>query len=140
MKKYKLGITIDYDYDLVGLVCHQSDYRIGWALNEQLGLQLSKSEKSYAVYEKKGKIVSSHSLYEWQDDCSDLHYFLIKNKDKIHYLIPEKKQIDYFLAIQSAGIVDLAKLLQEIKKIPAVLTAYIFDPQELKSADRLVFE
>lgn len=138
VSKYTLTIEEDFDYDLIGLCCHQSDYRLCWALNEQLGLKLAKSEEPFMVSSKKGDVLSKHSFYEWVDEENYLAYFLIKNKDGIQYLIPEKSQIDYFLIIKESGQLEIDNLLTQIKGISAILTAFKYDPAALKSSKNLI--
>lgn len=140
MKKHKLGLEDDFDFDLIGIICPQSDYRICWAINERLNILLKKSDEPFLVSGKKNEIVSSHSFYEWYDEIEDVDYFLVKNKDHAQFLIPEKKQIDYFLAIKESGVVDANNLMNKIKEIDAVMMAYLLIPEELKSGHRLIFE
>lgn len=136
--KYTLTIEEDFDFDLIGLCCHQSDYRLCWALNEHLRLKLAKSDEPFMVSSKKGEIVSKHSFYEWVDEENYLEYFLIKNKDGTQFLIPEKAQIDYFLVIKEAGQVEIDDLLTQVKGISAILTAFKYDPTALKSSKNLI--
>lgn len=139
MAKYTLNIENDFNFDLFGLCSHERDYRLCWSINEQMGLSLEKSIEPYMVSGKKGNIVSSHSFYEWDDEEGGVSYYLIKNKNEGKYLIPEKSQIDYFFVVIESGIIDIDKVLNELKETSYVLTAFNFDPNELKSADRFVF-
>lgn len=139
MAKFTLTIEEDLNFDLIGICSHQSDYRICWAINNQLGGTLVKSIEPYMVSGKKGDVVSSHSLYEWDDEEENVAYYLIQNKNDGKFLIPEKSQVDYFLAIKEAGIVNIDAVLSKIKEIQGVLAAYIFDPYELKSAGKFIF-
>lgn len=139
MAKYTLDIENDFNFDLFGLCSHEGDYRLCWSINEQLDLNLEKSLEPYMVSGKKGNIISSHSFYEWFDEEEGVSYYLIKNKNEGKYLIPEKAQIDYFLVIIEAGIKDPIDFLKGLKNISCVLTAFNFDPYELKSANRFVF-
>jgi hypothetical protein len=137
--KHILTWDDEIDYDLIGICCHQKDYRLCWGINEELGFMLSKAEEPFMVSGKKGEVLSSHSFYEWTDCENYLQYYLIKNKDNNKFLIPEKAQIDYFLVIQDAGMVELDVLLTQLKKISSILTALIIDPSTLPSKNRLVF-
>ena len=139
MAKHALQLEDDFNFDLIGLCSHQSDYRVCWSVNEHLGLHLSKSLEPFMVSGKKGEVVSSHSLYEWYDENNAVEYFLIKNKYNTQFLIPEKSQIDYFLVIREAGIVDVDDFLTKVKEISSILTAFIFEPGDLKSGSKLIF-
>ncbi|MGO1586222.1 MAG: IPExxxVDY family protein [Mesonia sp.] len=100
MAKYTLSLEDDYNFDLIGLCSHQADYRVCWSINETMGLRLQKSIEPYMVSGKKGDVVSSHSLFEWEDE---------------------------------------EEAVKSIKKIPSILTAFTFDPYELKSANKFIF-
>lgn len=139
MAKHTLKLEDDFDFDLIGLCSHHSDYRLCWALNDYLELHLEKSMEPFMVSGKKGEVISSHSFYEWIDEESAASYFLIKNKNNSQYLIPEKAQIDYFLVIREAGIIEIDDFLTRMKEISSILTAFIFDPNELKSSNKLIF-
>lgn len=139
MAKHTLKLEDDYDFDLIGLCSHHSDYRLCWALNEYLELELKKSNEPFMVSGKKGELISSHSFYEWIDEENMANYFLIKNKNNNQFLIPEKAQIDYFLVIQESGIIEIDDFLTRMKEISSILTAFIFDPHDLKSSNKLIF-
>ncbi|MDX1651229.1 MAG: IPExxxVDY family protein [Brumimicrobium sp.] len=139
MAKHTLKLEEDYDFDLIGLCSHHSDYRLCWAINDHLDLALSKAEEPFMVSGKKGEIVSSHSLYEWRDEENQVSYFLIGNKNNNQFLIPEKAQIDYFLVIREAGIIEIDDFLTRLKQISSILTAFIYDPGSLKSGNKLIF-
>lgn len=139
MAKHLLTLESDYDYDLIGICCHHSDYRLCWSLNEALNLNLKKADEDFAVSNKKGLTVSRHSFYEYLDEVENTEYYLIKNKSEGKYLMPEKQQIDYFLVIRENVSVDIDDLVTQMKTISTILTAVIFDPEELKSADKLIF-
>lgn len=140
MKKYKLGIEADFNFDLIGLVCHQNDYRLCWAINDALDLKLQKADQPFLVSGKQGSVVSEHSLYTWDNELEDTQYFLIQNKDKTNFLIPEKAQIDFFLVVKEAGLIDLKAVLSKLKLIDSILMAIIFNPEEIKSANRLILD
>jgi len=139
MAKYTLSLEDDFNFDLIGLCSHQGDYRVCWSINEKMGLQLKKSIEPFMVSGKNGVINSSHSLYEWEDEIESVFYYLIQNKGNGKFLVPEKSQIDFFLVIQEAGVVEVDKLITQLKGISSILTAISFDPYELKSANKFIF-
>lgn len=139
MAKYTLSLEDDFDFDIIGLCSHQGDYRVCWSINEGIGLKLKKSIEPFMVSGKKGVINSSHSLYEWTDEDENVVYYFIQNKSQGKFLVPEKSQIDFFLVIKDAGVVDVDNLLAQLKSIPSILTAFSFDPYDLKSANKFIF-
>lgn len=139
MAKFTLDLEDDFNFDLIGLCSHQGDYRVCWSINEKIGLRLKKSIEPFMVSGKKGIVNSSHSLYEWEDENESVFYYLIQNKSNGKFLVPEKSQIDFFLVIQEAGVVDVDNLLTQLKDIPSILTAISFDPYDLKSANKFIF-
>jgi len=139
MTKYTLNLEDDFDFDIIGLCSHQADYRVCWSINEQIGLRLKKSIEPFMVSGKKGVVNSSHSLYEFEDEDESIAYYLIQNKSNGKFLVPEKAQIDFFLVIKEAGAVDVEGFLAKLKEIQSVLTAFSFDPCDLKSANKFIF-
>ena len=83
---------------------------------------------------------SFHSFYEYADPDDYTEYYLIKNLSNTYkHLIPEKDQVDYFLVIKNNTLHDLEDILTSLKSNESILTAFIFDPDELKSKPNLLF-
>lgn len=139
MAKYTLSLEDDFNFDLIGLCSQLGDYRVCWSINERIGLRLKKSIEPFMVSGRKGVVNSSHSLYEWEDEEGLVSYYFIQNKSNGKFLVPEQSQIDFFLVIKDAGVVDVDKLLAQLKNIPSILTAFSFDPYDLKSANKFIF-
>jgi hypothetical protein len=102
------------------------------------------------------------ALYEFEDHQKYCKYFLVSNIAKGElisstgqnslfgeeqsafkklYLMPEFKQVDFFLKIEdeSESISDKV-LLRKIKEIPQVSTAYSIDFHQIKSKENLIFD
>lgn len=137
--KHTLELETDYDYDMIGLCSHHNDYRIVWGVNELLDIQLEKKEDNFIISNSKG-IVSQHPYYEFNDVENYLSFFFIKNKHEGKFLIPEQKQIDYFLFILNNNLYGVSTVIQKIKTLPTILAAYEFDPTEFNSTEHLIFE
>ena len=87
-KKHTLTFDQDFEFDMIGVCSHHSDYRLVWGINDGVGLQLTKCDESYIVTNKKGEVISAHSMYEFVDEENRLEYYLIKNKHNGKFLIP----------------------------------------------------
>lgn len=138
-KKYTLTFEQTFDFDMVGICSHHSDYRLAWGINQCLSIQLCRCEEDYIVTNKKGEAVSSHSMYEFADEENRLDYFLVKNKTLGNYLIPEKPSIDFFLFLCDNTVIEMNDLTKQLKSVSSILGVYPFDPEEIDSAEYLVF-
>jgi hypothetical protein len=137
--KYTLDLDTDYDYDMIGICSHHNDYRIIWGVNELLDIYLEKKEENFKISNSKGTL-SEHPYYEFNDTENYLTFFFIKNKYEGKFLVPELKQIDYFLFLLHNNLHNISLLMQKIKTLPTILAAYEFDPTEYNSTENIIFE
>ncbi len=141
------------EYSLLAIHTPLEDYKLAYLLNRRLDYKFNKSDINI---DKKSKndVLTSFSVYEYSD--AEYNFLLIKNTLKkkviidnnslfnvsheVHYLIPERKKVDYFIKIE--GDVDsiyLSKLIQKLIEFPQLLTSYKIDINSLKSKDFLIF-
>ncbi len=99
----------------------------------------------------------SFPFFEWQDDLHDRYWALIANestkkeslvreglfKDETSFvkrhLVPEYKEVDYFIKIEHDDDLNEDKLLKSLLAIPKMVTAYSIDADKLKSKNNLIF-
>jgi hypothetical protein len=127
-----------FDFILIGIACQHKDYRLCHELNSSFGLVL-KREKDYEIFNGRRMESLSFSFYSYnnQDDDS---YFIMTNKGKQGLLIPEQKQIDYFLMIrENVKRINQSELISRMKQINIVLGIFKMDPKNLKSRENLLF-
>lgn len=157
MKKFKLDIQYDYDFTLIGICSAEKEYRICWALNKQIGIELQKTENYF--FKKSDIDFAEFSMYLSENEREFTSFYLVKNegirtkpseltvlqqtsiptKESLkEWLVPEEKQCDYFLLLKG-DFLDAEKILSEIIEIPMVITAYKIDPKKLKSKQNLLF-
>jgi hypothetical protein len=137
MSKMVLTIEEDYDFSLIGISCHTKDYRLCWELNKTLNTDLVRTA-DYEISKKSEKI--SFSFYEFIDDANYLEYFLISNRSKNGFLIPEQKKVDFFLMVRGNISESLTKeIIGKINSLSLVLTSFNIDPNQLKSKQNLLF-
>lgn len=138
MAKYKLEWDADYNFDLIGICSNHADYKLCWSINKTLGINLKKEEDYVIAHKKSGDY--NFSFYEYYDEVTHVSFFLIKNiSDTFKRLLPEKDQIDYFLIIKENSELEPLEIVKKIKPSETVLTAFVFDVNELKSKENLVF-
>jgi len=138
MAKHKLFAEDDYSFELIGLCSMHSDYRLCWNINQALKIQLTKVDDFVLFSKKDGE--SAHSFYQFLNDPDNIEYYLIKNiSSNFKPLIPEKDQIDYFLVIKNNFTRELNDILTSLRENESILTAFIFDTDELKSKANLLF-
>lgn len=139
MNKFKLTIEYDYDFVLVGISCHEKDYRLAWSINDKLKTELRKAE-DLKIELKKNTTPTQFPFYEFIDEEAFREYFLIGNRGGKGLLIPEQKQVDYFLMIRgTCNSTDKSSLLKQLKDINIVLAAYDINPNGLDSKQNLLF-
>lgn len=138
MGKHTLEIEYDYDFVLIGISSHEKDYRICWALNNQLGLNLIKTD-ALEIKDKKQDEPSFFSLFSFELPDEFMEYFIIANRSEKGLLIPEQKQVDYFFIIR--GEIENEKVMEMVKQIKEsnlVQTAFRVDVNALKSKQNLI--
>ncbi len=130
----KFDTDEEFDFLLIGIVCQHKDYRLCHELNRKLEINLVR-EKDYEVNIAKRMNPALFSFFKFENDEQDLFY-VFENKGKHALLIPEQKQIDFFLMIkESFQRHNITEHVNAIKQISVVLGAYAIDPRTLKSRE-----
>lgn len=138
-KIHKLAIEIESDYSLIGIASHENDYRLSWAINKSLGLDLKKKE-DLTLDHPKNKILINYSLFIFDDENNYITYNLISNKSEKGFLIPEMKNIDFVLRVSGSPDQNLLNdLLFKLKKIDIVITAFQINEVSEKLRKKLMF-
>lgn len=162
MGKHTLEIEYDYNFVLIGISSHEKDYRVCWALNNKLGLELVKVN-SLEIKGKKQETPSFFSLFTYDHPDGFFEYTVVANlsegkagvtmentlfgnKAKSHsyseneFLIPEHKQMNYFFVVKGElSETESLQLVKQIREIDMVLTAIPLEASQLKSRHNLIF-
>ena len=138
--KHLLVEEYEYDFSLLGICCHEKDYRLCWAVNSTLDLNLVKSGKDIElIFNKKSKPNANFPIFSYINDVNSNEYYLIGNKCERNWLIPEKSHIDFFLLVKSDEKKTCDYYLKKLRKIPFILTAHSVLVEQLKSKENLIF-
>lgn len=140
MKKAKLFIEPTFDFNLLGIVSPVKDYKLAWLINRTLQINLTRSEDLLIEF------LSNPNLEISQFFLSLPHGFiqLLKNKSlnssqQLAYLIPELRNMDYFLLIQDeTGQIDLEVYLKKLADNPSIQSVVKLDVSKLKSKENLL--
>ena len=76
MKKNKLNLTYEFDFELAGIVCNQKEYKLAWYLNAALNCDLIKQPDIRIEFSNKSSLIISNFKYE--TEFTEL--VLLKNK------------------------------------------------------------
>jgi hypothetical protein len=140
MKKAKLQIEPTFDFELLGIVSPIREYRMAWLVNQELDLNLVK------VDDLELEFLNSEKLEIAQYFLSLPHGFiqLLKNKalnsaQQLAYLVPELKNLDYFLLVQDeTEQMDLSNFMEKLSHNPLVQSIVRIDISKLKSKENLL--
>jgi hypothetical protein len=156
MQVHSLGIEdfCEEEYALIGIHTTLEDYKLAYLLNQYLKISFKKANFNLDFENKNNN--ASFSIFEYTNLQYDFDWFLISNsikEDKATisnglplftetktYLIPEKKNIDFFIKI--SGDVEpefVTETIQKIKGVNQIITSYQIDKNSLKSKDFLIF-
>jgi hypothetical protein len=139
LAKTVLNIEYDFNFWLVGISSHLRDYRISWALNKELNVDLKK-EPDYEIGQKKPMDSQFFSHYAYNCEETQRNYHLFANKCPSGFLLPEVKHADYLLMLDGnfneQYIEQLCKL---VRKIDHINTVFEIDVETLKSKKNLIF-
>ncbi len=138
--RYLLEEDYEFDFNLLGICCHEKDYRLCWAINSTLNLNLSKaSEDIELIFNKESKPDANFSIYSYTSKYNSDEYYLISNKCQRTWLIPEKSHFDFFLMVKSDEKKSYNFYLNKLRSIPFILTANHVVVEQLKSKENLIF-
>lgn len=145
--------TYEESFTLIAIHSGLEDYALVYALNLYLKSKFKRAETDLDIAEDK-----SFPIFEWKDAKNDRGWTLLQNaiikehtiqpsgffKDEIaykrHHLLPEHKEVDYFLKIENEEFeIDDEDIVKSILTIPNIVTAYTMEANKLKSKNNLIF-
>lgn len=129
----------DFNFLLIGISSHENDYRVSWAINQSLKMEFKRTD-NIQIHNPRLSDVQEFSLYRYTDSKTHLHYDLFSNRCDNGFFLEEMKNIDYILKISGEVNKNFATLLvNKLKKIDLLTTAFAIDPLSLKSKKKLIF-
>jgi hypothetical protein len=113
---------------IIGISSHDNDYRVSWAINNQIGLNFSKSD-NLDIRTVGAQLPNSFTSFAFFDIKTGYLFRLISNRCPGGFLSKDYRTIDYFLVIE--GDVDpmhVHELVCQLKGVEIIHTAFVIDP------------
>jgi len=147
-----MGDFYEDPFDLVALHSSLADYELVYFINMHLKSKLCRSRHDFELSQK-----VFFPIFEWKDEPNDIYWSLITNTSlseyslpqtdlfkeepsyAMHHLVPERKEVDFFLKIEQDNINIEKDIVKLLLNIPKIVTAYQIDPDNLKSKKNLIF-
>ncbi|MFM2136213.1 MAG: hypothetical protein RL021_1613 [Bacteroidota bacterium] len=128
----------DYDFVLIGIVTSHRDYRVTRDVNLALGITLERKE-DYLVFEKKRGQEIGFPHFKFVNEQED-QYYILGNKTENGLLIPEQRQMDFFLVVKSGmSDIDRSALVKSLKEIDQFQAVFPIEVAGLRSKENLLF-
>jgi hypothetical protein len=136
----KLKIEPEVNYKLVGISSHENDYRLVWAVNNQLNLKFVRTD-NLVVFDTKLKTDLEFSRFTYYDENLYLKYNLTSNRCPDGYLLPEMRTLDFILQITGEiSAQDMEDLIGRLRKTDIISTAFVLSPEKIKKIEKLFAE
>ena len=139
---FKLEITYDFTFDLIGIVSAERGFKLAWLLNQLLGIHFVRKEDIEQEYLDGSIMRIANFQYETDHDS----YRLLKNRAhwSLHtqkpFLLPELKEYDYLLIIDNVTkLLDIDTIKEHIAQLPIVQYCLTFDLDHIKDKENLIF-
>ncbi len=139
MKKSKLVIDYDYNFELMGITSPAKGYRLAWEMNRRLGIHLVKQPDLIVGFRNNEE--RAFSIYAYETPLNRLK--LLKNRPHDqdqgkYFLVPEFPHYD-FIILAAMELHTRQHLLDLVKSIPFVQFTASIPLEGLKSKSNFIF-
>lgn len=139
-------------FSLLAIHSSMEDHTLVYALNSLLKTMLKRSRNDLDI-----STDISFPFFEWKDELNHRYWTLTTNtvgKEEFadneglfqnessftrYHLVPEYREVDYFLKIEQDDTENTPAIVKSILSIPGIITAYSIDITNLKSKRNLIF-
>ncbi len=139
MPTYKLDISDEFDFQLIGISSHEKDYRVAWAINLALGWNLERQEEVTTLSKNK-KSQSDHGVFSFEAEEDKTMFVLVENRSSTGLLLPSLQQFQYLLKVENLADERMQEIIVQLKKSPLILTAYEVPLNAAKEKQNLIFD
>ncbi|GAA0881201.1 hypothetical protein GCM10009119_41710 [Algoriphagus jejuensis] len=140
MKKTKLFVEPAFDFELLGLVSPVKDYKMAWLINKVMDLDLARVDDLQIEFLSAPRMdISQYFLSLPHGYIQLLKNKAINTSQQLAYLIPELRNLDYFLLIQDkTQQTSITAFVDHLAENPLIQSVVRLDVSKLKSKDNLL--
>ena len=129
---YVLNESIEIDATAFGINSHEKDYKLCWYINKGLSVYFKK--------EREPKQISKKTFTVFTTKYDGRNISLTKNQNKDGFLMPQKKNIDYFMTIEPRlNPLQKEQFVQKLNKVSKILLTFEIDLNSEREAHMLIF-
>ena len=139
MKKSKLIIDYEYNFELIGITTAVRGYRLAWELNQRLGVNLVKQPDLAVGFKNNDE--KTFSFYSFETPLNRLKVFKNRPTDQEagkYFLIPEFPHFD-FIILAAMEEHKHQQLIDLLKSIPSIQLVSPIELEGLKSKSNFIF-
>lgn len=136
MGKLRLDSDPEPDVFLIAISSHVNDYRLTWALNN--GLEIELGRRPSDIKEQGPEQMAHFAVFDHMDEATRENITLISNHAPEGVLIADQRQADYFLVVDGNDPRRSAEMLDRVRASEFVLAAYLLDFKAVKGALKLM--
>jgi hypothetical protein len=138
-KLHRLKVSVRPELFTIGISSHENDYRLSWAINNQLGFKFSRAA-NLGLFNEKIQEKQIFSVFSYTEEEYELKYYLVSNTSENGFLLPEYRNVDFLFLIQGEmSENELDKLLTQLKKIEIINLAFQIPNLPAKSLEKILF-
>ena len=139
MKKRRLEIEYNYDFELLGLASSARSYKLAWEINRALNVNLVKKD-DLRMSTKEGDFY--FAFYSHQSAVNTVNLFRNRSNEsdvKGIHLVPEHPHLDFILYAKGNEEVKGSRLQELLREIPSIELVAFLPLAALKSKDNFIF-
>lgn len=138
MNKTYLKLTLDLNFVLIAITAATKDYVLCHKVNKCLDFDFEKVA-DHEIYYNVDEAPLSFSKFYFYNEQGETEYYLVNNRNREGFLIPEMNKVDFFMIIHRyIDKEDLKFILTRLNKLADIQVAAQIDARKLKSKENLV--
>jgi hypothetical protein len=140
MKKSKLIVEYDYDFELAGIVSTARGYKMAWEINHKLGIHLIKQPDLVVGF--KNQTEKQFSYYAFETRLNRLKLFKNKPVDYTegnYFLVPEFPRFDFIILTASEEPEYFTIVMNLLKELPSIELITSLPTDSLRSKSNFIF-
>lgn len=139
MKKKRLEIEYNYDFELIGIISSAKGYKLAWEINNQLNTRLVRQPDLKVIF--KNDLEATFTYFSFQTEVNTVKLFRNKpnEPDIRQYLVAEYPHYDYILLSEGEEHLQSNRLQEVLRNITSIELVAFIPLEPLKSKDNFIF-